>query len=275
MRSERVHTVDLTRFFCDARRATRSSAARSSTRTSRTSRPCSRSRSGRTCGKRSSARSAWPRSGYHAGLGDPTSAMEARVRRGRDRGRRGRGVRRRVGQTPTCFGAAARDPDRPCSNPALRHTVTPHAAARRATLPNSPCRPLERRPSVVRRSARARARRRSRSSATATSGTGAPRWTSWPRPRAGAGCRSRTRAARCRRRCATCPSRGGPRARAGSTRCSRGSREHPEVSTVFVAGLTGGLGRRAAGGSQPVRDVRRAATPTRGVRCRRRCRGSS
>jgi SGNH domain-containing protein len=39
---------------------------------------------------------------------------------------------------PACFGAAARDPVRPCTNPALRRTVVPTpASARRA--PNAPC----------------------------------------------------------------------------------------------------------------------------------------
>ncbi len=58
------------------------------------------------------------------------------------------------GQTPTCFGAAARDPERHCSNAALRHTVSPTPQEAR-TLPNSPCRPLERRPSVCGFGARA------------------------------------------------------------------------------------------------------------------------
>ncbi len=38
-----------------------------------------------------------------------------------------------------CFGAASRDPEVPCTNPALERTVTPSLAAAR-TLPNSPCR---------------------------------------------------------------------------------------------------------------------------------------
>src|SRR5262249_41704710 len=37
-----------------------------------------------------------------------------------------------------CFGAASRDPELPCTNPALRRTVTP-TPARARTLPNSPC----------------------------------------------------------------------------------------------------------------------------------------
>ena len=59
-----------------------------------------------------------------------------------------------LGQTPTCFGAAARDPDRLCSNVAQRHSVTPTPQEARE-LPNSPCRPLERRPSVCGFGARA------------------------------------------------------------------------------------------------------------------------
>jgi hypothetical protein len=39
---------------------------------------------------------------------------------------------------PACFGAASRDPDRPCHNPSLRLEVTP-SPARALTLPNSPC----------------------------------------------------------------------------------------------------------------------------------------
>lgn len=51
------------------------------------------------------------------------------------------------GQTPTCFGAAAHDPDRMCSNAALRHSVTPMPREAR-TLPNSPCRIIEHGPDV-------------------------------------------------------------------------------------------------------------------------------
>ena len=40
-----------------------------------------------------------------------------------------------------CFGAASRDPEVPCTNPALERTVTPSLAAAR-TLPNSPCRSI-------------------------------------------------------------------------------------------------------------------------------------
>src|SRR4051794_24133230 len=40
---------------------------------------------------------------------------------------------------PRCFGAAARDPWRPCMNPALRVTVTPTPSAALLT-PNAPCR---------------------------------------------------------------------------------------------------------------------------------------
>ena len=41
---------------------------------------------------------------------------------------------------PRCFGAAARDPWRPCRNPALRTTVTPTPSEALLT-PNAPCRP--------------------------------------------------------------------------------------------------------------------------------------
>ena len=45
-------------------------------------------------------------------------------------------------QAPPCFGAAARDPERACSNDALERTVSPSPARARA-LPNSPCRTIE------------------------------------------------------------------------------------------------------------------------------------
>src|SRR4051794_11985489 len=43
---------------------------------------------------------------------------------------------------PPCFGAAARDPARPCRNPALRLSVTP-APDVAARSPNAPCRAFE------------------------------------------------------------------------------------------------------------------------------------
>ena len=51
------------------------------------------------------------------------------------------------GEPPTdsaCFGAAARDPARPCSDPRLLRSVVPSPAQARK-LPNSPCAPVERR----------------------------------------------------------------------------------------------------------------------------------
>jgi hypothetical protein len=44
-------------------------------------------------------------------------------------------------QAPPCFGAASRDAENPCVNDALRTTVTP-SPARARTLPNSPCRSI-------------------------------------------------------------------------------------------------------------------------------------
>lgn len=44
---------------------------------------------------------------------------------------------------PRCFGAAARDPEHPCDNPALRHSVIPSPTTA-AITPNSPCTPVER-----------------------------------------------------------------------------------------------------------------------------------
>ena len=46
-------------------------------------------------------------------------------------------------QHPRCFGAAARDPRRPCDNPALRTRVVPTPIQARG-LPNAPCRVIER-----------------------------------------------------------------------------------------------------------------------------------
>jgi hypothetical protein len=46
-----------------------------------------------------------------------------------------------VAMDPTCFGAAARDPQHPCEDRTLERTVRP-TPARARTLPNSPCRPL-------------------------------------------------------------------------------------------------------------------------------------
>jgi hypothetical protein len=46
-----------------------------------------------------------------------------------------------TGAPPRCFGAAARDPAHPCRNPSLRLTVVP-APADAPRLPNSPCTPL-------------------------------------------------------------------------------------------------------------------------------------
>jgi hypothetical protein len=43
---------------------------------------------------------------------------------------------------PRCFGAAARDPWRPCTNPALRRTVTPTPSEALLT-PNAPCMPTQ------------------------------------------------------------------------------------------------------------------------------------
>ena len=41
-------------------------------------------------------------------------------------------------RTPACFGAASHDPERPCVNPQLRHTVVP-SPGRLANLPSAPC----------------------------------------------------------------------------------------------------------------------------------------
>lgn len=45
--------------------------------------------------------------------------------------------------TPSCFGAAARDPRRPCVNPALRYAVTPSPAEAR-DVPDARCNPVAR-----------------------------------------------------------------------------------------------------------------------------------
>ena len=160
----------------------------------------------------------------------------------------------RGAQAPPCFGAAARDPERACTNAALERTVSP-SPARARTLPEQPV-PDDRdrvAAGVPVRGRRA-GRRRSRWSATATPGTGGRRSSTSRTRRAGAGSRSPARAARCRRRCATCASRGGRSAGAGRTTCSPGSPRHPEVRTVFVAGLSGGSGVVPQRGTEPLRD---------------------
>lgn len=43
--------------------------------------------------------------------------------------------------TPPCFGAASRDPERPCDNPRLRYTVTP-TPKEALDAPNAPCDPV-------------------------------------------------------------------------------------------------------------------------------------
>ncbi|MFL5839214.1 MAG: acyltransferase family protein, partial [Thermoleophilaceae bacterium] len=60
------------------------------------------------------------------------SYVQAQVRRDEAQGRR------IVASHPRCFGAAARDPERPCDNPGLRLTVTPTPVSAR-NRPNSPC----------------------------------------------------------------------------------------------------------------------------------------
>ena len=143
-------------------------------------------------------------------------------------------------EDPTCFGAAARDPQRPCVNPALERTVQPTPAQAR-TLPNSACRPIRgSQPPVCSFGA---------ADGPVVALVGDSHAGHWRGalddrgpPRAGGDSRSRIRAARCRRRCAICVSRGERTAGAGSATCSRGSRPILRSSTVFVAGLTGGSG---------------------------------
>jgi peptidoglycan/LPS O-acetylase OafA/YrhL len=54
-----------------------------------------------------------------------------------------RASQRILAAKPKCFGAAARDPRKPCSNPRLRYTVVPTPIAARKA-PNHPCKVIER-----------------------------------------------------------------------------------------------------------------------------------
>jgi SGNH domain (fused to AT3 domains) len=72
-------------------------------------------------------------------LGRLRWAVESRGDRSPDRGWRTASVRL-VGQ-PYCFGAAARDPRRPCRNPALRRAAFPRPVDA-FTWDSAPCRPL-------------------------------------------------------------------------------------------------------------------------------------
>ena len=140
--------------------------------------------------------------------------------------------------SPPCYGAAARDPDRACSDRSLRVSPTPREAR---TLPNSPCRPVSQRPAVC--------------SFGAADGTGtvalvgdshAGHWRGALNVVAQAeGWRGLSMTH------SSCPLQKALRdlREPRRTACARWKHEvfawfsqHPEVSTVFVAGLTGGSG---------------------------------
>ena len=72
------------------------------------------------------------------GLGG-SSYVSAQIRKDESR------TDRVLASQPSCFGAAARDPQDPCRNPALRLTVVPTPVAA-ASRPNSPCSFVQRRP---------------------------------------------------------------------------------------------------------------------------------
>ncbi len=58
-------------------------------------------------------------------------------------------TRKILADKPECFGAAARDPERPCSNPKLRLVVAPTPSESRSRR-NAPCTIIERTPTVCR-----------------------------------------------------------------------------------------------------------------------------
>jgi hypothetical protein len=146
-----------------------------------------------------------------------------------------------------CFGAASRDPEVPCSNPALERTVTPSVAAAR-TLPNSPCRGIAAgSPPVCRFGDPAGA-----TTVALVGDSHAGHWRAAfehvTRAKGWLGL-SITRS--------SCPLQKALRdlREPRRTQCRRWKRDvfafferHPEVTTVFVAGLSGGSGVEPSGG---------------------------
>ena len=168
-------------------------------------------------------------------------------------------------QTSPCFGAASRDPEVPCTNPALERTVTPSIAAAR-TLPNSPCLGIAAgSPSVCRFGDPAGA-----TTVALVGDSHAGHWRAAfehvTRAKGWQGL-SITRS--------SCPLQKALRdlREPRRTQCRRWKRDvfawferHPEVTTVFVAGLVRRVRRRAAAAGAAGSRPRSAAIATRGRR---------
>lgn len=151
---------------------------------------------------------------------------------------------------PRCFGAAARDPGRPCHDAALRLAVRP-SPADAPSLPNSPCAPLARHggPPVCAFGVRPS------EAVAAVALVGDSHAGHWRAALAVVARAKRWRGLSITH--SSCPLqkalRDLPEPRRG--RCIRWKRQvfawfaaHPEVGTVFVAGLTGGSGVVPRGG---------------------------
>jgi hypothetical protein len=150
----------------------------------------------------------------------------------------------RSAQAPACFGAASRDPVRPCHNPSLRLEVVP-SPAQALTLPNSPCSRVpgqDAPPICTFGAARGGARRTIALVGDSHAGHWRAAFEVLARERDWYGL-SITHS--------SCPLQKALRdlPQPKRTRCARWKRQvfawfahHPEVSAVFVAGLTGGSG---------------------------------
>ena len=161
-----------------------------------------------------------------------------------------------------------------CSNTALGHSVTPTPREARE-LPNSPCRPLEWRPSVCGFGAR--------SGTTTIALVGDSHAGHW---RAALDVVAQARGWRglsithsscplSEGRSATFPSRALTRVRAWKDEVFAWFEHIPRSSTVFVGGLTGRLGRLPESRRSRLRDLGRGLPATRGARCPRPSRALS
>ena len=151
---------------------------------------------------------------------------------------------------PRCFGAAARSPGRrPCANPGLRYSVVPSPAIAR-TLPNSPCTTIEMAPAVCAFGVDASAARDTIAIVGDSHAGGlrgavaavarAHGWQGLSMTHSSCPLSTAVRALpdpELFRRCAD-----------WKTEVFAWFQRHPEVHTVFVAGLSGGSGVRPADG---------------------------
>ena len=250
------------------RRASRWSAARSSTRTPATSRRV-RGRSGPYL-QREVERAMHVRLAGNRRCAEPRT-RGARVRRAWDRGALAARRRRARGTTAVLRRGGARPRAAALQRRAAAHGP-PSPGRRSDAARTAPCTDLRAR--AYRPCARSARRRRTPRTVALVGDSHAGHWrgalTSSPGARAGTGSRSRTRAARCRRRCATSRSRGA-RLPAMEARRVRAGSAPPEVATVFVAGSHRRLRRGARAGARAASTRPSRATSTPGGRCRRPC----